>query len=190
MTSLADKLAKMTVEEYLLWVAEQPEMLRYELIDGTPVAMSPERARHAITKGEMYVALRSAVKAAGLDCTVFPDGMTVIIDDHTAYEPDVVVTCGQEIQGDDVVAPNPVIVVEVLSPSTGYVDLGTKLAGYFQIKSVRHYLILDPVKKVVTHHERGADGVITTHILQGSTITLTPPGIDVGLVEIFATTIG
>ena len=160
------------------------------LVDGIPVAMSPERARHASTKGEIFVALRSAVKKAGLDCTVFPDGMTVLIDSHTAYEPDVVVTCGQEIKGDDIVAPNPVIVVEVLSPSTGYVDLGTKLAGYFQIDSVRHYLILDPVKKVVTHHERGADGVITTHIVQDRNISLTPPGIDVELIEIFATATG
>ena len=61
-----------------------------------------------------------------------PDGMTVRIDDVTAYEPDALVYCGTKLPPSAVEVPNPVIVVEVLSPSTRHIDLSAKLADYFR----------------------------------------------------------
>jgi hypothetical protein len=46
-------------------------------------------------------------------------------------------------------------VVEVLSPSTRRIDASAKLAGYFRIRDVQHYLIVDPDKRPVIHHARG-----------------------------------
>ncbi len=70
------------------------------------------------------------------------------------YEPDALVNCGAPMADDAVAAPCPVVVVEVLSPSTAATDTGGKLAGYFAVPSVAHYLIIHPTKRVVTHHRR------------------------------------
>jgi hypothetical protein len=43
-------------------------------------------------------------------------------------------------------------VVEVLSPSTRYIEASAKLAGYFRLPSVQHYLIVDPDRPTVMHH--------------------------------------
>ena len=50
--------------------------------------------------------------------------------------------------------PNPLILVQVLSPSTPHIDASAKLAGYFSLPSVAHYLIVDPDKPLVIHHAR------------------------------------
>ena len=90
------KPRRMKVAEFLDWAAAQTRG-RYELVRGEVVAMAPERARHSLVKGEVFLALKNAVKRAGLPCTVFPDGMTVVIDDEHAREPDAAVQCGVAI---------------------------------------------------------------------------------------------
>jgi len=110
---------------------------------------------------------------------MLPDGMTVRVADDTSYEPDALVYCGERIVGDSVEVPNPVIVVEVSSPSTRQIDATFKLAGYFSVASVQHYLIVDPDKPVVIHHKRGSGDAIATRILNGGPIKLDPPGFEV-----------
>jgi Uma2 family endonuclease len=79
---------------------------------------------------------------------------------------------------------NPVIIVEVLSPSTGRADRGRKLADYFRLPSVAHYLIIDPDEMLVIHHQRRGDDILT-RILREGTIALDPPGIEVAMGEIY-----
>ncbi len=177
-------LKRMTVDEFLAWAETQPER-RFELVHGQPVAMSPERARHAEAKGEIYVALRAAVRRAALPCHVLPDGMTVRVDDETAFEPDVLVYCGPRIDGDSTEIPNPIIIVEVLSPASAKYDTGAKLAGYFQVPSVQHYLIVDPAGRLIVHHARQGDATILTRIVTDGTIDLTPPGLALALSDVF-----
>src|SRR5262249_47020503 len=112
----------MTVAEYLAWGDALSERRRTELINGQIVAMSPERADHNRLKGRIYLALASAVSQAGLGCEAFTDGMTVPIDEHTAYEPDALVHCGAPIPAQQLTVPAPVVVVEVLSPTTRHSD--------------------------------------------------------------------
>ncbi|MGH6915106.1 MAG: Uma2 family endonuclease, partial [Geminicoccales bacterium] len=81
----------MTVDQFLGWAMAQPDGARYELVAGEVVAMAPERAAHARRKAVIWLALRDGIKATGLPCEALPDGMTVKIDEHTAYEPDAVV---------------------------------------------------------------------------------------------------
>lgn len=131
----------MSRETYRLWAETQPR--RYELVDGAPIAMSPERYIQAAIKSAVWLALRSAIAQSGLSqCVALPDGMTVEIDDATDYQPDAAVHCGARIPNDAVAIPNPVVVVEVLSPSSQATDVGDKLADYFRASSIRHYLIL------------------------------------------------
>jgi Uma2 family endonuclease len=181
MTALATH--RMTVPEFLAWAEEQPRG-RFELWNGQPVEMSPERARHAKTKFAVATALAAAIRNAALNCHMLPDGMTVRIDDRTAYEPDALVYCGDELPGDAVDVPEPVIVVEVASPGTVSIDTGVKLEGYFSLPSVLHYLILDPERRVITHHARRA--TIETAIIREGEVRLNPPGIVFYTREAFA----
>ncbi len=174
---------RMTVDEYLSWAEDQPG--RYELVNGTVHAMSPERAGHAKTKAAVHAALLVGIRARHLPCHALPDGMTLRIDDTTAYEPDAVVYCGMELAPSAVEVPNPVIVVEVLSPSTRHIDLSFKLAGYFRLPSVAHYLIVDPVEPLIIHHARQGDDSILTRIVREGAITLDPPGLELALADIY-----
>src|SRR5262249_25059872 len=121
---------QMKVDEFLAWRDAQSHG-RYELVDGETVAMSPERARHNLVKLSVALALRDAVRVAKLPCTVFTDGMTVVIDDQNTREPDAIVQCGVEVDLDSTIAAAPMIVVEVASPSSGRVDTEAKLVDYF-----------------------------------------------------------
>jgi Uma2 family endonuclease len=121
---------RMTVDQFLSWALAQPDGPRYELVAGEVVAMAPERPVHARRKARIWRALTDGVDGAGLPCEALPDGMTVKIDEHTAYEPDTIVHCGKALPDDAVIVP-AVIVVEVLSPSTATRDTGAKLVDYF-----------------------------------------------------------
>src|SRR6266705_2611118 len=141
---------RMTVDEFLVWAEGRPG--RYELFNGVVYAMSPERAGHAELKFAVQSALAAAIRAAGVPCHMLPDGMTVRVDEATAHEPDALVYYGPKLPPAAVEVPDPIIVVEVLSPSTRHIDASAKLAGYFRLPGVAHYLILDPDRPVVIHH--------------------------------------
>ncbi len=127
--------ARMTSDEFIAWAMSRPEGERYELAAGEVVAMAPERSAHALTKGRLFRRLAEAIEAAGLPCTAYPDGMAVEVDAATVYEPDASVRCGPPLPDDAVKMIDPVIVVEVLSPSSRARDAGAKLADYFRIDS-------------------------------------------------------
>jgi Uma2 family endonuclease len=177
------KPRRMTVAEFLDWAAAQPRG-RYELVRGEVVAMAPERVRHSLTKLAVAVALRDAVKRAALPCTVFPDGMTIVIDNEHSREPDAAVQCGVAISLDSTVLEAPLIVVEITSPSSERDDTGEKLVEYFSVPSIHHYLIVNPAKKVVIHHARAQGGDISTRIASSGAIELTPPGMSVPVAEL------
>jgi Uma2 family endonuclease len=174
-----------TVDQFISWAMAQPDGPRYELVDGEVVAMAPERAGHARRKAAVWLALRDCIKAARLSCEALPDGMTVKIDEHTAYEPDTIVHCGEALPDDTVIVPAPVIVVEVLSPSTATRDTGAKLADYFRLPSLRHYLIVRTDRPTVIHHRRGDGELIETRIVTSGAIDLDPPGIALHLDRIY-----
>ena len=171
-------------EEYRRWAEAQPRG-RHELVAGEVVAMAPERAAHVRVKARAWLALDRAVRAAGLPCEAFADGITVEIGDDTDYEPDAVVTCGGRLADDAVAAPNPIVIVEVLSPSTRSVDTGMKLADYFRVPSLQHYLIVRADRRAVIHHSRRGDGGIETRFIAEGRIVLDPPGIDVAVEDFY-----
>lgn len=181
----SDMPRTMTREEFRHWAEAQPRG-RYERVDGEVVAMAPERVAHARIKARVWQALDRAIQAAGLPCEALPDGITVEVGDDTDYEPDSVVNCGDRLDGEEIAAANPVIVVEVLSRSTQSVDTGTKLIGYFQVPSIQHYLVVHTKRRAVVHHRRRDDGGIATEIVATGRITLDPPGLSVAVEEFYA----
>jgi Uma2 family endonuclease len=172
---------RMSREEYRRWAEAQPRG-RFERVAGEVVAMAPERVAHNRVKARVWRALDAAVRSAGLRCEAFADGMTVGIGDD--YEPGAVVNCGDPLPADVVAAPNPVIVVEVLSPSTRSTDTGGKLADYFRVPSVEHYLILRADRPQVIHHRRHGGGIETRVLAEGA-LRLDPPGIEVAIADFY-----
>ena len=119
----------MNVDEYLAWAEGRPG--RSELYESVVYAMAPQRVIHAEIKLAVHLALVAAIREGRLPCHMLPDGMTVRIDAGTAYEPDASVYCGAKLPPSALEVTDPVIVVEVLSPSTQHIDSGVKLPGYF-----------------------------------------------------------
>jgi len=180
---MSTALKQMTADEFLLW-AEGKEG-RWELHDGVASMMSPERLAHIRTKFSAAIALKDALEQANLPCEALTDGLSVKIDTRTVFEPDASVVCGPRRDDDTIVITDPVVVVEVLSPSTAAIDHGQKLSGYFSLPSLEHYLILDPERRVVIHHKRGADDAIETRVLSSGVAKLDPPGFELAVEALF-----
>ncbi|KQP30186.1 hypothetical protein ASF27_04375 [Methylobacterium sp. Leaf102] len=170
----AQPKAGMDVDAFLAWAEHQPS--RYELVDGEVFAMALQRVRYAETKFSVQLALRAGIREAGLPCRMLPDGITVRVDAATCFEPDAMVHCGERLGPDATQAPPPIVVVEVLSPSTGQIDTTPKLVGYFRVPSVMHSLIVDPVRRMIIHHRRGTEDLIETRLASTGRLELEPPG--------------
>lgn len=171
---------------YRAWAEQQPG--KWERENGLVVQMASQRATHALVKGRVFQALDQAVRKVGLPCQVFPDGMTVETDEYTDFEPDALVSCGERVPGTSVAVPNPVIVVEVLSPSTADRDQTVKLEGYFKVLSVQHYLLFVASAVRVIHHRRWTEGRLLTSIHHDGTLDLDPPGLRVAVAECYRDT--
>lgn len=184
---------RMTADEFLAWAEAQPnESGRFELWDGQIVIkrgpaeqQQSERARHWDAKFAIASALKAAVKNSKLPCFAVPEGAGLRLTNDRVVEPDAMVYCGQRVQPDALYVPNPIIVVEVLSPTTASFDHGLKLGAYFKLVSVHHYLIIDPTARLIIHHSRGSGDALMTRIVAELQLKLDPPGLDVDLSELF-----
>lgn len=174
------------VSEFEAWAGQQDG--DWELHDGVPVAMAPERADHARLKANAWQALRQGVRGAGLACEAFVDSMMVPGPGVRQFKPDVVVNCGARVTGDEQVVRSPVILVEVLSPTTAAVDTGLKLDSYFSLPTVQHYLLVSSDTQRVVHHQRWEGDRILTRILRNGLVQLDPPGITVAIEDLYQDT--
>lgn len=175
---------RMTVDEFLVWAEGQDG--RWELFHGVPYLMAPERTGHGDVKFAVQTALANAIRKAGIRCHMLPDGATVKTAVDRAHEPDALVYCGEKLPGEAIMVPNPVIVVEVSSPSTRKIDASLKMIGYFSLPSVHHYLIVNPEGPPIIHHQRQADGTILTRLLSDGTLILAPPGLEIEVPHLLA----
>ena len=179
-----DRLPKMMADDYFAWALGRPG--RYELDAGLVVTMRPETRGHSRIKLHAMVALHEAVVKAGLRCEVVGDGASIRVDDHTVFEPDTCVTfAGVDDPDDSLVVTDPIIIVEVLSPSSRGVDTRRKLEAYFRVPSVIHCLVIDSQPDVVVHHQRVAEDEVRTKIIRQGTIALEPPGIELAFDDLF-----
>jgi Uma2 family endonuclease len=182
-TTVAEPL---TIPAFLAW-CERQERGRYELVDGEVVAMTSESAAHASAKAQVWRALAEAIEQRAASCEAFIGGLGVAVAARTVYVPDSLVNKGERISPDAMLAPTPVIIVEILSPSSRHIDTTVKLAGYFKLASLAHYLVVDLERHTVLHYRRqGADEPILLSIVTEGVIRLDPPGLDLALSEIFA----
>src|SRR4051794_22334807 len=114
MPSAAKKL--MSLDEFLAWEREQAE--RHEFDGLTIIAMTGGSLDHSTIASNIHRALSDKLRGTG--CMAFRGDAKVIVNSAVRY-PDVSVTCSQAIGRDDIV-PDPVLIVEVVSPSTERLD--------------------------------------------------------------------
>jgi Uma2 family endonuclease len=174
----------MAFPEFFSWWEKQSEDGRFELVDGHVYVMGRDRVGHNRAKLRAVNALQAAITAANLDCAAFTDGVGVSPNTRNFRLPDAAVNCGK-VDDDNSVLPNPVIVVEIVSPSIETRDVNEKLTDYFAIKSVCHYLIIFPGRNLIVHHSRKneSDKIETAFVASGI-IALSPPGISVGVADL------
>lgn len=113
---------------------------RYEILDGSLIVTPAPVPRHQMVVGELHYALKEATAGTGLVVFVAPFEVTLSLT--TVLQPDVVVCHREAITRRGAEGP-PVLVVEVLSPSTRYLDRGAKRLAY-ESAGVAHYWLADP----------------------------------------------
>ena len=176
---------RMSAEAFMRWYEEQAEGVRCELFDGLIFEMSAERLTHVRVKSRVHRQFERQIGERRLPCEAMVDGMAVLVDGDNVFEPDVLVRCGQPLPGETTLILDPLIVVEVASPSTQRIDALDKFARYFRNAALVHYLIVVPTKRLVIHHARADDGRIISASYDRGSIRLEPPGLDLSLAELF-----
>jgi Uma2 family endonuclease len=154
------------------------------LVAGVPMRlMAPTNLRPAQIQYNAGQALRRSIGEAALPCRVYDAGPGVAVgqEGDECRIPDVVVTCALTIDEAARLVPEPVIVIEVASPSTRLADVNDKVEFYGGVASIQHYLVIEQDRRRVVYHGRGPSGGLEPRILRDGEIALDPPGIRLAL---------
>ena len=185
-------MPRMTAQEFLAWDAAQT--VRHEFIAGRlhvlhgddepPLAGAGEA--HVTVAGNLYVALRQHL--AGTPCRTFITDMKLHVEVANAFfYPDVMVTCSAADAADPLVKRDPVLLVEVLSPTTAAYDRGDKFAAYRQLPGLREYLLVDTESRRCDLYRKGADGLWVLHPFEaGHALRLESVALDLPAAQLWA----
>ncbi len=176
-----------SARDYLL--LERRAETKSEYLDGQIVSMVGGSLRHSLISGNLVGELGRRLRDSS--CQVHPSDLRVRIVSANVYTyPDVTVVCGEprleDEQGDSLL--NPLLVAEVLSPTTEAYDRGAKLRWYQTIESLSDYLLVSQTLPRIEHYARhGADGWLYT-AAEGldAIVPLASLGIELPLGEVYA----
>ncbi len=161
MSETAEPQGRMTIEEFFAWAETQEEP--FELVDGIPVPlwrhdpenptmMAPPSRRHQDIATNIQAAIRSRLRPP---CWATL-GIAVALEGDRTRVPDVVAACVDHDEARSLVE-EPVLVVEVLSPSNEGVDRLIKLDEYKALPSAREVWLVSSVKRWAQVWRREAD---------------------------------
>ncbi len=176
-------LKGMTVDEFLHW--EDGTDTRYELLGGFVVAMAPPAARHSLLATALGGEIRSALRSRP-PCRVYGEAGIVRPDrNDTCYVADLAMTC-EPLRADDRLIRDPILIVEILSPSTAAFDRQTKVADYRRIPSVQEILLIDSESVFAEVLRRDGERWIT-EIVQGpaAILSLVAVPLNIPMAEIY-----
>ena len=187
MAEAAQAQAMMNVAEYLSFADAHPQQ-RFELLAGIPVAMAPATINHSQIAGNIDAACRRQVRDRG--CQSYQGAGVASADEASfLHQPDVMVRCGP-VDGRRRWVSDPIVVMEVLSPSTMADDRGYKLTTYMDFQSLRHLALVYQDEVRVEHWARSDQGVWSEgpEVLNSleSRLVQTAVGADLPLSEIYA----
>ncbi len=159
-----------TYEEYL--ALEDARSTRHEYLDGEIYAMAGGTPDHAALAG---AAIRILGNGLPHGCRVFTSDLRVrVVETGLSTYPDGAVIRGVSVRASDDhhAVVNPVLVLEVTSPSTEDYDRGEKLRNYQQLPSLREVLIISHREPQVTLVRREGDGWTSSDFQSGQSVTL------------------
>ncbi|MGI4873532.1 MAG: Uma2 family endonuclease [Janthinobacterium lividum] len=148
-----------TAEEY--FALEEQSQVRHEFFEGEIFAMAGESVAHNILAQNFVLALRTSLR--GKKCKVLIEGIQLAVEQNQHYTyPDVMVSCDPADQRASRTLHHPVLLVEVLLPSTQAYDRGLKFNQYKKLPSLRHYLLVSQKEWLVEWYQL-KDGGIWSH---------------------------
>lgn len=136
---------------------------RYELVDGTLIVTPAPSIRHQIVVGNLYAALREACPG---ELVVLFAPSDVVLGPSTVMQPDLLVARRADLTARNLPTA-PLLAVEVLSPSTRRVDLGTKRLA-FEAAGLASYWVVDPDEPSLTAFALGPEGLAETARVVGA----------------------
>ena len=145
-----------TASEFLAFVANSD--FKHELIDGEVYDMSGGAGEHSLIAANIIRSLGNLLEASA--CRVLTSDMMLKVSDDRYLLPDVSVICGNPEYEDEsrIALLNPILVVEVTSPSSAVDDRGLKRESYLRLPSVHANLIVDQHRINVELYERADVG--------------------------------
>lgn len=149
--------SRMTLDEFLAWDSGEWGDLRWQLIDGEPVAMAPGRHAHGSLQGEVARIIGNHLLAAGRPCHVVTGAGIVpkLRSNENFRVPDLAITCAPPSEG--VMVPDPVVLIEIMSPNDRAATRAN-LWAYATVPSVREILVLQSTRIEAELLRRGDDG--------------------------------
>lgn len=178
---------KFSIEDYIEF--DKNNEGRWEYFDGEVFDMAGGSINH--NRISRNIIARLEEKLRDKPCEVFTEGMRLKVPKALPYRyPNVVVTCGElkteTLQG-QVMLLNPLLIVEVLSPTTEGYDHGQKFIAYQSIPSFREYLLVAQDRPHITHYVRQSDGNWLRRDIEGvdSVVKLTSVECELTLAEVY-----
>jgi Uma2 family endonuclease len=177
MSGPAEKL--MLLDEFVAWEREQPE--RYEYANFVVRMMTGGSLDHSTIASNLRAALQE--KPRGTGCLAFRGDAKVIANQTVRY-PDLSVTCSP-ISGSDDIVPDPVVIIEIVSPSTEREDRGRKKFDYFATPSVRQYAIVEQDERRIDLYTRTDAAWIDEVVTGDAVLNLSAVGVAIPLDAIY-----
>ncbi len=176
---------QLTPEEYL--AAEALAETKHEYEHGRMYAMAGVTAQHDLLAVNITTELHRQLRGKG--CRVFTSDMKVrvrFLDSVRFYYPDAMVVCG-EIQRESVFQDDPVVIFEVLSPSTERIDRGEKRSAYCSVDSMKVYVLVETERLGLTVYRRIGESWEAELLLRAEDVLdLSEVGCSLPLSEIYA----
>ena len=138
----ARRIHKYTLREYM--ALEQASDQRYEYRDGDIVCMTGGTLNHGRIASNIHFLIQG--KLAGRNCDAFTGDLAIKSPASPYYcYPDLSVVCGEvateKVLGIDTIV-NPIVIIEVLSPTSQEYDRTDKRQIYQALPSLREYLLI------------------------------------------------
>lgn len=168
-----------TLSDFLTW--EERQEMRHEFDGFQPVAMTGGTLAHATIQANLAISIGGRLR--GTSCRFLGSDLKVITETTSRY-PDGLVTCTPG-RNNSTIAPNPVVIFEVLSRSTASTDHITKNQEYKALPSVQRYVMLEQERIGATVFARVGDDWIGRILADDAILSLPEIGIDLPLAELY-----
>ncbi|WP_421825873.1 Uma2 family endonuclease [Larkinella sp.] len=174
-----------TVEEYL--ALEQESDVKHEYINGVIYDMAGGTPAHSLVGTNTTRELGNSLK--GKPCRVYNSDLALALSESQYVYPDASIICGplQTFGINKNAANNPIVIIEVFSPSTKGYDKRWKFRLYRQIPSFQQYVQISPDRVLVDVFTKVEDDLwrIATYWRLTDTVRLESVDAEIPMSEIY-----